>query len=43
VAGTGKLPAAYDAAITEQQRVDLERSFDYAKKTLGVGIRWKQV
>ena len=42
VAGTGKLPATYDAAITEQQRVDLERSFDYAKKTLGVGVRWKQ-
>ena len=42
VAGTGKQPPAYEAAITEQQRVDLERSFEYAKKTLGVGIRWKQ-
>ena len=42
VAGTGKQPPAYEAAITEQQRVDLERSFEYAKKTLGVGVRWKQ-
>ena len=43
VAGTGKQPPSYEAAITEQQRVDLERSFEYAKKTLGVGVRWKQV
>jgi sugar phosphate isomerase/epimerase len=43
VAGTGKQPPAYEAAITEQQRVDLERSFEYAKKTLGVGVRWKQI
>ena len=42
VAGTGKQPPAYEAAIIEQQRVDLERSFEYAKKTLGVGVRWKQ-
>lgn len=42
VAGPEKQPPAYAAAITEQQRVDLERSFDYAKKTLGAGIRWKQ-
>ena len=42
VAGTGKQTPAYEAAITEQQRVDLERSFEYAKKTLGVGVRWKQ-
>jgi sugar phosphate isomerase/epimerase len=42
VAGTGKQPPEYEAAVTEQQRVDLERSFEYAKKTLGVGVRWKQ-
>ena len=35
-----KLPE-FTAALREQQRVDLERSFDYAKHTLGVGIRWK--
>jgi 3-oxoisoapionate decarboxylase len=42
VAGTEKQPAKYEAAITEQQRIDLERSFEYAKKTLGAGVRWKQ-
>lgn len=42
IAGTGKQPPEYEAALTEQQRVDLERSFEYAKKTLGVGVRWKQ-
>jgi sugar phosphate isomerase/epimerase len=42
VAGPEKQPPKYEAAITEQQRIDLERSLDYAKKTLGAGIRWKQ-
>ena len=28
------------ANASEQQRVDLERSLEYAKKKLGVGIRW---
>ena len=42
VAGTGKQPAEFEAALTLQQRLDLERSFEYAKKTLGVGVRWKQ-
>ena len=41
VAGTGKQPAVIDAALKEQQRVDLERSLEYAKKTLGVGVRWR--
>ena len=41
-AGTEKQPPKYEAAITEQQRIDLERSFNYAKKTLGIGVRWKQ-
>jgi sugar phosphate isomerase/epimerase len=31
-----------EAALHQQQRVDLERSLEYAKKELGVGIRWKQ-
>ncbi len=30
-----------EAALKEQQRVDLERSLEYAKKTLGVGVRWR--
>jgi len=42
VAGPGKQPPAYEAAITGQQRVDLERSLEYARKTLGVGVRWKR-
>jgi hypothetical protein len=31
---------ALEAALKEQQRIDLERSLEYAKKTLGIGIRW---
>jgi sugar phosphate isomerase/epimerase len=30
-----------EAALKEQQRVDLERSLEYAKKSLNVGIRWR--
>jgi 3-oxoisoapionate decarboxylase len=30
-----------EAALKEQQRVDLERSLEYAKKTLGLGVRWR--
>jgi sugar phosphate isomerase/epimerase len=41
VAGTGKQPAVIEAALKEQQRIDLERSLDYAKKTLGLGVRWR--
>jgi sugar phosphate isomerase/epimerase len=37
----GKQPPEYEAALKEQQRVDLERGFEYAKKTLDVGIRWR--
>ena len=40
--GPEKQPQKYADAITEQQRIDLERSFLYAKKTLGAGVRWKQ-
>jgi len=28
-------------ALKEQQRIDLERSFEYAKKKLGVGVKWR--
>jgi 3-oxoisoapionate decarboxylase len=37
----GNKPAEYLAALKEQQKVDLERSLDYAKKTLGAGINWR--
>jgi sugar phosphate isomerase/epimerase len=30
-----------EAALKEQQRIDLERSFEYSRKTLGLGIRWR--
>jgi len=42
IAGTGRQPPEYEAALTLQQLLDLERSLEYAKKTLGVGVRWKQ-
>jgi sugar phosphate isomerase/epimerase len=41
IAGWGSKPPALAAAFKEQQRVDLERSLEYAKKVLGVGVRWK--
>jgi hypothetical protein len=28
-------------ALKEQQRIDLERSFEYARKKLNVGIGWR--
>lgn len=37
----GRPGPAIREALKEQQKIDLERSLDYAKKTLGVGIRWK--
>jgi 3-oxoisoapionate decarboxylase len=37
---TAPLPE-YQAALREQQRVDLQRSLEYAKKSLGVGVRWR--
>ena len=41
IAGTDRQPAHIAAALQEQQRTDLERSFEYAKKQLDVGVRWK--
>lgn len=35
---TDRLPE-YEAALKEQQRLDLERSFDYASRVLGIGER----
>jgi sugar phosphate isomerase/epimerase len=39
--GTKEPRPEFTAALREQQRVDLERSLEYAKKSLGVGVRWK--
>src|SRR5579884_1467303 len=35
----GAKPPEYTAALREQQRIDLERSLEYAKKQLGLGVR----
>jgi sugar phosphate isomerase/epimerase len=37
----GKKASVMDDALKEQQRVDLERSFEYAKKKLDVGVAWR--
>jgi sugar phosphate isomerase/epimerase len=41
IAGWGVKSTVVEAAFHEQQRTDLERSLEYAKKVLGVGVRWK--
>ncbi len=41
MAGWGDKSPAVAAAFKEQQRTDLERSLEYAKKVLGAGVRWK--
>jgi len=41
IAGWGEKSPTVAAAFKEQQRTDLERSLEYAKKVLGVGVRWK--
>ena len=37
----GQRPAAMAEALKEQQKLDLERSFEYARKKLNVGINWR--
>jgi 3-oxoisoapionate decarboxylase len=39
--GTGRPPAIMQEALKEQQRLDLERSFEYARKKLDVGVNWR--
>jgi sugar phosphate isomerase/epimerase len=41
IGGAGEQSPAIKAALREQERTDLERSLDYAKKVLGVGVRWR--
>ena len=41
ITGPEKQPPAYDEALKLQQRLDLERSFEYAKKTMNVGVNWR--
>ena len=42
IADDGKQPPEYEAALMRQQRIDTERSLEYAKKSLAIGARWKQ-
>jgi hypothetical protein len=37
----GQKPGIMMDALKEQQRIDLERSFEYAKKKLNVGVNWR--
>jgi sugar phosphate isomerase/epimerase len=37
----GKKPAVMAEALKEQQRVDLERGFEYCRKKLNVGVNWR--
>jgi hypothetical protein len=37
----GNRPQVYRDALKEQQKADLERSLEYAKKQLGLGIHWR--
>ena len=37
----GKKAAVMDEALKEQQRVDLERSWEYARKKMNVGVNWR--
>lgn len=39
IAGPGPQPPEYEAALRAQQRIDVERSVDYARRVLGVGRR----
>ncbi len=41
VAGPGRQPPEIQAALKQQQRRDLERSLEYTRKVLDVGIRWR--
>lgn len=37
----GKRPPTMTEALKEQQKVDLERSFEFARKKLDVGVNWR--
>lgn len=38
----GAKTAEYDAALRDQQKRDLERGFEYARKSLDIGMNWRQ-
>ncbi len=39
IAGSAGMPPEYEAALRVQQRYDVERSVEYARRALGVGLR----
>ncbi len=39
--GRKPLPPEFAAALKEQQKIDLERSLEFAKTKLDVGVRWR--
>jgi hypothetical protein len=39
IGGRGQRPPEYVSALQAQKRIDLERSFEYAKKVLKLGLR----
>jgi sugar phosphate isomerase/epimerase len=41
IAADGKQPPEYEAALLQQQRIDSERSLEYSKKALDVGVKWR--
>jgi sugar phosphate isomerase/epimerase len=41
IAEGSKAAPEYQAALKHQQKVDLERSLEYAKKVLDVGVNWR--
>ena len=41
VDGLKPMPQEYAAALKEQQRIDLERSLEHAKKSFDAGVRWR--
>ncbi len=41
IAGTGPQPEEFRAALRRQQQYDLERSIEFAKTRLDLGLRWR--
>lgn len=41
IAGPGPQPPEFQAALRRQQQYDLERSVEYAKAKLDLGVRWR--
>ena len=42
IGGVSSPPPKYTAALKRQERVDLDRSLEYARKFMNVGVRWRR-